>query len=198
MPATGETQAVAQYLAFTVAETDYGVPILKVKEILQWDGVTRVPGTPASIRGVMNVRGSVVPVVDLGVKFGKPEAAPTKWTCVLVVETRAADAPLVVGVMADAVREVVDLAPGDVEPPPSFGTGVRIDHLIGMGKVGKGFVLLLDIDRVLSASEAELAVAAAQAEAAVAGEVPAVPEPAAPDAQSSTASPPPPAAAPQS
>lgn len=167
MPSTEAAQAaIAQYLSFTVAGTDYGLPILKVKEILQWEDVTRVPGTPAAIRGVMNVRGSVVPVVDLGVKFGKPEAAPTKRTCVLVVEAEVGGAPLVVGVMADLVREVVDLAPGDVEPPPSFGTGVRVDHLLGMGKVAKGFVLLLDIDRVLSASEAELAAAAAEAEAA--------------------------------
>ncbi len=157
---------VKQHLSFTIAGTDYGVPILKVKEILQYEEPTRVPGTPGSIRGVLNVRGAVVPVVDLGVKFGKAEVAPTKRTCVLVVETRAGADVLTVGVLADAVNEVVDLRPEDVEPPPAFGSGVRLDYLVGMGKVGKGFVLLVDIDRVLTASEAELAAQVAAAEAA--------------------------------
>jgi purine-binding chemotaxis protein CheW len=155
-----------QYLSFVVGGTDFGVPILKVKEILQFEGVTRVPGTPASIRGVINVRGSVVPVVDLGVKFGKGEVAETKRTCVLVVETKTKDETLTLGVIADAVSEVVDLGADDIEPPPSFGTGVKLDHITGMGKVGKGFVILLDIDRVLSASEADLAAATAAAAAA--------------------------------
>jgi chemotaxis signal transduction protein len=161
--ATRDEQA-HQFLSFTIAGTDYGVPILKVKEILQYEEATRVPGTPASIRGVINVRGAVVPVVDLGAKFAKGEAVPTKRSCVLVVELAGADA-LVLGVLADAVNEVVDLRDGDVEPAPAFGPGVRVDYLTGMGKVGKGFVLLLDLDRVLTASEAELA---AQAVAAAA------------------------------
>jgi purine-binding chemotaxis protein CheW len=158
--------SVKQYLSFVVGGTDFGVPILKVKEILQYEGVTRVPGTPASIRGVINVRGAVVPVIDLGVKFGKPEVPETKRTCVLVVETKTKDETLTLGVIADAVSEVVDLANDDIEPPPAFGTGVKLDHITGMGKVGKGFVILLDIDRVLTASEADLAAAAAAAEAA--------------------------------
>jgi chemotaxis signal transduction protein len=156
---TDETQveAASQYLSFAVAGSDYGAPILKVKEILQYEEVTPVPGTPPSIRGVINVRGAVVPVVDLGVKFGKPEAIATKRSCVLVVEVAAAEA-LTLGVLADAVNEVVDLRPEDIEPPPSFGAGVKVDYLTGMGKVGKGFVLLIDLDRVLTASEADLAV----------------------------------------
>lgn len=157
---------VRQHLSFSIAGTDYGVPILKVKEILQYEEPTRVPGTPASIRGVLNVRGAVVPVVDLGVKFGKGAAEPTKRTCVLVVETHAGVDALTVGVLADAVNEVVDLRPEDVEPPPAFGAGIRLDYLVGMGKVGKGFVLLVDIDRVLTASEAELAAQVAAAESA--------------------------------
>lgn len=152
---------VNQYLSFVVGGTDFGVPILKVKEILQYEGVTRVPGTPGSIRGVINVRGAVVPVVDLGVKFGKGEVPETKRTCVLVVETKTKDETLTLGVIADAVSEVVDLATDDIEPPPAFGTGVKLDHITGMGKVGKGFCILLDIDRVLTASEADLAAAAA-------------------------------------
>jgi purine-binding chemotaxis protein CheW len=159
--AENDAARTAQYLSFTIAGTDYGLPILAVKEILQHDEPTRVPGTPGSIRGVINVRGSVVPVVDLAVKFGKGETAATKRTCILVVEARIGGERLTLGVVADAVNEVLDLPPEAIEPPPAFGTNVRIDYLVGMGKVGKGFVLLLDVDRVLSASEAELAAAAA-------------------------------------
>ncbi len=174
--------AVRQYLSFVVGGTDFGVPILKVKEILQYEGVTRVPGTPGSIRGVINVRGAVVPVVDLGVKFGKGEVPETKRTCVLVVETKTKDETLTLGVIADAVSEVVDLANDDIEPPPAFGTGVRLDHITGMGKVGKGFVILLDIDRVLTASEAELAAATAAAAQASAEKMPEAKPAAAPPA----------------
>jgi purine-binding chemotaxis protein CheW len=146
-----------QYLSFTIAGTDYGLPILAVKEILQHEEPTRVPGTPGSIRGVINVRGAVVPVVDLAVKFGRGETAATKRTCILAVETRVGGEQLTLGILADAVNEVLDLPADTIEPPPAFGTGVRLDYLTGMGKVGKGFVLLLDVDRVVSASEAELA-----------------------------------------
>jgi chemotaxis signal transduction protein len=150
-----------QFLSFTVAGTDYGVPILRVREILQYEEVTTVPGTPASIRGVLNVRGAVVPVIDLAVKFGKGAAPETKLTCVLVAEVAVAGAILTLGVLADAVNEVVDLREEDVEPPPAFGPGVRVDYLTGVGKAGKAFVLLLDLDRVLTASEADLAAQAA-------------------------------------
>ena len=149
-----------QYLSFVVGGTDFGVPILKVKEILQFEGVTQVPGTPASIRGVINVRGAVVPVVDLAMKFGRPEQATTKRTCVLVVELRSRDEVLTLGVLADAVNEVVDLGAGDIEPAPTFGTGLKLEHITGMGRAGKGFVILLDVDRVLLSSEAELAAVA--------------------------------------
>jgi purine-binding chemotaxis protein CheW len=152
-----------QYLSFTIAGTDYGLPILTVKEILQFEETTKVPGTPASVRGVINVRGQVVPVLDLAVKFGRPETKSTKLTCILVVETRVAGEPLVVGVLADAVNEVLELPAAEIEEPPSFGTNVRIDFITGMGKVGKSFVLLLDAERVLSTSEADLAAQVAAA-----------------------------------
>src|SRR5512133_300085 len=155
-----------QYLSFDVAGTGYGLPILAVKEILQYEAPTRVPGAPASVRGVINVRGAVVPVLDLSVKFGKGETVPTNRTCILVVEAAAAGERLTLGVLADAVSEVLDLAEDAIEPPPAFGTGVRLDYLTGMGKVGKGFVLLLDVDRVISASEADLAAQAAAMAAA--------------------------------
>ena len=146
-----------QYLSFTLAGSDYAVGILQVKEILQYETVTRVPSVPQSIRGVINLRGSVVPVVDLAVKFGLRETPVTKRTCVLIVEATVGAERTVMGVLADAVSEVLELTPQDVEPAPSFGTRVKVDYLLGMGKVGKGFVLLLDLDKVLSADEKELA-----------------------------------------
>jgi purine-binding chemotaxis protein CheW len=146
-----------QYLAFSLAGGDYAVGILKVKEILQYEEVTPVPSTPPSIRGVLNLRGSVVPVVDLAVKFRAPAAVVTKRTCVLVVETVLDGVAAVMGLVADAVSEVIELRDDDVEEPPTFGTRVKLDYLRGMGKAGKKFVLLLDIDKVLTADERELA-----------------------------------------
>ncbi len=157
-----------QYLSFTIAGTDYGLPILTVKEILQHEETTRVPGTPPSIRGVINVRGQVVPIVDLAVKFGRGESAVSKRTCILVVEAAMGHERITVGMLADAVNEVLDLPATEIEPPPSFGANVRVDYLTGMGKVGKGFVLLLDAQRVLSASEGELAAQVAAAASAAA------------------------------
>jgi purine-binding chemotaxis protein CheW len=146
-----------QYLSFSLAGNDYAVGILQVKEILQCETVTRVPSVPRSIRGVINLRGAVVPVLDLAVKFGLPETAVTKRACILIVEAALAGERTVIGLMADAVREVLELGPEEIAPPPSFGTQVRVDFLVGMGKAGKGFVLLLDLDRVVSAGENELA-----------------------------------------
>jgi chemotaxis signal transduction protein len=177
-PSQGQAQ---QYLSFMVAGAEYGVPILKVKEILQYEEPTRVPGTPASIRGVLNVRGAAVPVVDLGVRFGKGESAPTKRTCVLVLDTEAA-AGRALAVVADAVNEVVDLRSEDVEPPPDFGAGVRLDYLVGVGKVGKRFALLVDIDRVLTAPDVGSADAAVLPAPEAEPGLPAEPAPATPPA----------------
>jgi purine-binding chemotaxis protein CheW len=148
-----QPEQATQFLSFNVAGGDYGLPILKVREILSYEGATAVPGTPPSIRGVVNVRGAVVPVVDLAVKFGRGETDATKRTCVLVVDADAAGETLTVGLLAAAVNEVVELRADAVEPAPTFGTGVQVDYLLGLGKTSSGFVLLLDLDRVLSASE---------------------------------------------
>ena len=145
-----------QYLSFTLSGNDYAVGILQVKEILQYETVTPVPSVPASLRGVINLRGAVVPVIDLSVKFGLPPTGVTKRTCIVIVEAALEGERTVLGFVADAVREVLELGPQEVEPPPSFGTQVRAEHLLGMGKVGKGFVLLLDLDRVVSAADAEV------------------------------------------
>jgi purine-binding chemotaxis protein CheW len=156
------SQAVAaedrQYLGFHVADEEYAVGILRVREILEYDTLTKVPGTPASIRGVINLRGRVVPVVDLAVKLGLPESCITKRSCIVVVEVALEGVATVMGVLADAVSQVIDLPASEIEPPPPFGPRVRVDCLLGMGRAGRKFVLLLDIDRLLSTDE--LAVAA--------------------------------------
>lgn len=159
-----------QFLGFTVGSDSCAVPILRVHEILQFEALTPVPNTPAFIRGVLNRRGSVLPVVDLAVKLGRPPSPLTKWSCVVVLDVRVDGESLLLGALVDAVEEVLDLGAEDVEPAPAFGTAVRLEYLQGLGKRGKHFVLLLDIDRVLSARELELseALAGAAPEAAAA------------------------------
>jgi purine-binding chemotaxis protein CheW len=148
-----EDTATTQYLAFFLAGDECAIGILRVKEIIEFDSVTRVPATPPWVRGVMNLRGSVVPVIDLAVKFGLPPSTVTRRTCIVVVETDLEGERVVMGVMADSVSQVLDVAPEDIEPAPAFGTSVRVDYLLGLGRLKDRFVLLLDIDRVLSAAE---------------------------------------------
>jgi purine-binding chemotaxis protein CheW len=143
----------SQYLGFHMAGEEYAIGILRVREILEYDTVTKVPTTPASIRGVINLRGSVVPVIDLAVKLGLPESVVTKRSCVVVVEIVLDGERTVMGLLADAVSQVIDLPAAEIEPPPPFGTRVRVECLLGMGRAGKKFVLLLDIDRLLSTDD---------------------------------------------
>ena len=117
--------------------------------------VTRVPTTPPSIRGVINLRGSVVPVVDLAVKLGLPESVVTKRSCVVVVEIVLDGERTVMGLLADSVSQVLDLPATEIEPPPPFGTNIRVDFLTGMGKLEGRLVLILDLDRILSPIELE-------------------------------------------
>lgn len=156
-----------QYLTFFLADEEYAIGIQRVKEIIEYTAVTKVPKVPGWIRGVINLRGSVVPVVDLAVRFGLEERPDTKTTCIVVVEVKQDSENTVMGVVADAVNQVIDLAPEDIEAPPAFGTQVRLDYLSGMGKLGKKFALILNIDCVLSATEllAVASVNAATAEA---------------------------------
>ena len=153
MSAIVGAQHQTQYFTFFLAGQEYAIGILKVKEIIEYCELTRVPRTPRYIRGVINLRGSVVPVVDLAVKFGLPDCILTKWTCIIIVEVDMEGEETVMGVIADSVNQVVDLLPADIEPTPAFGTQVRVDYLLGMGKTGKKFLLILDIDKVLSTSE---------------------------------------------
>ncbi|PTL83121.1 chemotaxis protein CheW [Vitiosangium sp. GDMCC 1.1324] len=144
-----------QYLSFIIAGEEYALGILQVKEIIEYDTVTRIPGSPPWVRGVFNLRGSVVPVVDLAVKLGMTPASLTRWSCIVVVEVSLGGERIVLGLLTDAIGQVIDLESGDVVPPPSFGTPVHVDYLLGMGRMGAGkkFVLLLDIDKVLSSQE---------------------------------------------
>jgi len=142
-----------QYLTFFLAHEEYAVNIQKVKEIIEYSSVTKVPKVPRWIRGVINLRGNVVPVVDLAVRFGLDERPITKTTCIVIVEVQQESENTVMGVIADAVNQVIELNPDDIEEPPAFGTRVRLEYLAGMGKLGKKFALILNIDRVLSAAE---------------------------------------------
>jgi purine-binding chemotaxis protein CheW len=162
----------SQYLGFHIAGEEYGIGILRVREILEYDTVTKVPTTPPSIRGVINLRGSVVPVVDLAVKLGLAESVVTKRSCVVVVETAFEGERTVMGLLADAVSQVIDLPADQIEPPPPFGTRIRVECLLGMGRAGKKFVLLLDIDKLLSTDD----IAAARQTVADAAETAATPE----------------------
>jgi purine-binding chemotaxis protein CheW len=153
---SGQTPATSmQYLSFILAGEEYALGILQVKEIIEYDTVTRIPGAPVWVRGVFNLRGSVVPVVDLAVKLGMPPATLTRWSCIVVVEVKLGGERLVLGLLADAIGQVMELEPSEVVPPPSFGTPVHVDYLVGMGRPGGGkkFVLLMDIDKVLSSQE---------------------------------------------
>jgi purine-binding chemotaxis protein CheW len=153
MPAASRTPDRVQYLTFSLAGGEYAIPVLRVREIIEYETVTRVPSTPAFVRGVINLRGSVVPVVDLARKFGLTESPLTKRTCIVIVEVEADGSRIVMGVLADAVNQVVEFSPGEIEPAPSFGAPIRVDYLHGLGKLGDAFVLILDVDRVLSTTE---------------------------------------------
>ena len=147
-------QDPTQYLTFMLRGEVYAIGILSIKEIIEYSGLTGVPMMPATIRGVINLRGAVVPVVDLLARFGRASSAVTKRTCVVIVEAVCGtDERHVMGLLVDAVNEVLDIAPADIEPPPAFGARLRSDFIQGVGKVRGKFVLLLDVDRVLSVDE---------------------------------------------
>lgn len=160
----------AQYLCFRLAGEECAIGILRVREIIEYDTVTKVPAMPLWVRGVMNLRGGVVPVIDLTVKFGLPESPVTNRTCIVITEVALDGEPAVMGIVVDAVSQVLELSPADIEPAPAFGTSVRVDYLLGLGKFGDRFVLLLDIDRVLSAAELLRAASLESQEAEPAGD----------------------------
>ena len=143
----------SQYLTFYVGGEEYAISLIRIREILEFSGATRVPGSPPSVLGVINLRGRVVPVIDLSHKFGSPRPSVTSRSCVVLVELEAGGETLVIGLLADAVREVLDLPADAIEPTPAFGTRARIEFLHGVGRHADRFVLILDIDRLLTAEE---------------------------------------------
>ena len=142
-----------QYLTFVLGGEMFAIGILSVKEIIEYGGLTVVPMMPACIRGVINLRGAVVPVVDLACLFGRPSTAVTRRTCTIIVEIETEAGQQDVGVIVDAVSEVLEIRQDEIEPPPSFGSRIRTDFIQGMGKVANAFVILLNVNRVLALDE---------------------------------------------
>jgi purine-binding chemotaxis protein CheW len=146
-----------KFLTFLMANEKYGLEILKVREIMGMMDVTSIPTTPAFIRGVINLRGKVIPVVDLRLKFGIEAKEDTQRTCIIVVHLTHTAQEMIVGIIVDEVSEVLDIDQNQIEPPPSFGANIRTDFILGMGKVDQKVMTLLDIDRVLTEQEVALA-----------------------------------------
>jgi len=142
-----------QYLTFKLDEEVFGLAIGKVREVLDFTTVTRVPQTPEYMRGVINLRGSVVPVIDLNLKFGLKKTEKTVNTCIIIAEIEMDSEVIILGALADSVQEVVELEPDQIEPAPKIGTKLNTEFIKGMGKHEEVFVILLDIDKVFSYEE---------------------------------------------
>jgi purine-binding chemotaxis protein CheW len=142
-----------KYLTFALAHEEYGLEILKVREIIGYMQITAVPQTPSHIKGVINLRGQVIPVVDLRTKFGMETAEVTEQTCIIVVEITQSGRKFNTGIVVDRVQEVLDIAGNDIEEAPQFGASVDTNFILGMGKIGESVKILLDIDRVLGSQE---------------------------------------------
>ena len=143
--------AAGKYLTFALAEEEYGLPVLKVREIIKSMDVTAVPQVPAHVKGVINLRGKVIPIVDLRIKFGLPAQEPTERTCIVVVEIQAEERRLMLGTVVDCVSEVLNISTEEIEPTPDFGQRLDTDYLQGVAKIKGKVKLLLDLDKVLSA-----------------------------------------------
>lgn len=142
-----------QYLTFMLGGEMFAIGILGIKEIIEYTGLTEVPMMPECIRGVINLRGSVVPVMNLAARFGQPAKAVTKRTCIVIVEVESEGERQDMGIVVDAVNAVLEIAASEIAPAPAFGARIRTDFIEGMGKVNGKFVILLNINQVLSAEE---------------------------------------------
>ncbi len=147
------TRPATQYLTFQVAGEEYAIPLLAVREIIQYETATKVPHTPEWIHGLINLRGLIVAVVDLAVKFIAVHTVPTASTCIVIVEVSYEQQRIVLGILADAVHQVIELADSELRPPPSFGTRVNVEFLRGVGMLESGLVLVLNVERVLLTEE---------------------------------------------
>ena len=151
--AVKESEEQQQYLTFMLADEMFAIGILSIREIIEYDSLTEVPMTPPFIRGVINLRGAVVPVIDLAVRFGRQPRESTKRTCIVIVEIEWNEGSQEMGVVVDAVNEVLEISRNDIEPPPEFGAKIRSDFIEGMGKINGKFVIILDVNRVLLMDE---------------------------------------------
>jgi len=142
-----------KYLTFSMADEEYCVGILKIKEIIGMMPITTVPQTPEFVKGVINLRGKVIPVVDLRLRFGMDSIDYTERTCIIVVEIAVQAETIQIGIVVDSVSEVLSIKGEDIEETPTFGTKLNTDYILGMAKMDGGVKILLDIDRVLSAGE---------------------------------------------
>lgn len=141
------------HLTFLLGEETFAIGILRVKEIIEYGSLTVVPLMPGCVRGVINLRGAVVPVIDLAARFGGQPTQVGKRSCVIIIEIADGDITQDIGVLVDSVSAVLDIPDGDIEPPPAFGARIRTDFIAGMGKIAGKFVIILDVQRVLSVEE---------------------------------------------
>ncbi len=164
MGVTGISE-IRQYLTFRLGEEIFGLDVGKVREILDMTTITKIPRTPEFLRGVINLRGNVVPVVDMRLKFGLPTVEQTVDTCIVVTEVTLENETTVLGALVDSVQEVFELEPGQIEPAPRIGTRLRTEFIMGMGKRDGKFIMLLDVDKVFSCDELSLVQEAGAAQA---------------------------------
>jgi purine-binding chemotaxis protein CheW len=150
---SGAADAAAQFLTFTLGDEVFAMDIRTVREIIQYGPMTTVPLMPDFVRGVINLRGAVVPVIDLQARFGRPPADVGKKTCIVIFDTLREGERVELGLLVDAVSEVIDIAAEAIEPPPSFGTTVRRDFIRGMGKVADRFLIIIEPDRALDVND---------------------------------------------
>ena len=152
-PLAGIPAREGKYLTFSLAGEEYGIGILKVKEIIGMMNITPVPQTPEFVKGVINLRGKVIPVVDLRLRFSLEAAAYTERTCIIVVEVAGSGGSVMMGIVVDSVSEVLNIREADIENTPAFGVKLNTDFILGMAKAAGGIKILLDIDKVLSSED---------------------------------------------
>jgi purine-binding chemotaxis protein CheW len=166
-----EAAQTGQYLSFVLGGESFAIGIMAIKEIIEYASLTEVPMMPAYVRGVINLRGAVVPVLDLPVRFGRTASAVTKRTCIVIIEVMLGSERHVLGLVVDAVNAVLDILGAEIEPPPAFGASIRTEFIQGMAKVNGKFVILLNVDRVLAADELQALTEVPQDEEQTAGQV---------------------------
>lgn len=150
-------ELAGKYLTFALGQEEYGLPVLKVREIIKVMDITQVPQVPAHVRGVINLRGKVIPVIDLRLKFGFPSQDYTERTCIIVVDVAFSGANVMMGIVVDSVSEVLNVLGTDVDEAPDFGDNVTTDYILGLAKVKGTVKILLDLDQVLGTETAHLA-----------------------------------------